>query len=118
MIHTKDIIRRIEENLLVINDFESDEKTGDVVLFELVARNKPDRETFSKNRFIAKVVDQITRYLLKDNQITIRGLGTFYRLPGRQGKVNNGFTGEKQDPKYKWRIKFTPTRAFRDIICK
>jgi nucleoid DNA-binding protein len=68
--------------------------------------------------FLALTVSKIYETLLKNGKITIVGLGTFYRLPARKGKVYNGFIKEWVDPTYKWRIKFIPNNTFKDIICK
>jgi nucleoid DNA-binding protein len=70
------------------------------------------------NTFLALTVAFIYEHLSKDGMLVIKGLGTFYKIPARKGKVYNGFTGEKVNTRYEYRIKFVPNETFKNIICK
>jgi len=62
------------------------------------------------------MIEKIIHKLLTNKKATIFGLGTFYLLPRRKGKVS-GF-GEDKEIRYNNRIRFIPSINLKDKTCK
>lgn len=61
--------------------------------------------------------DLIKKGLKEDKKFRIWGVGTLELLPARKGKFYNMHTGEWTDKtSRKWRVKFTPTHAFKEWL--
>jgi nucleoid DNA-binding protein len=63
-----------------------------------------------------EIVKKIRDKLEKDNKCTVVGLGTFYRLERRKGKVFGLGEGKKQ--KFSKRIKFKASLGIKKDLCK
>jgi nucleoid DNA-binding protein len=66
------------------------------------------------------MIELITTELKENKRIVIKGFGVFELLPRRKGKVNCYLKQAqgKSEPRYKYRIKFTPAKPLKEKICK
>lgn len=74
----------------------------------------------NKNFVIDFVLELIMDELLETKRVVIKGFGVFELLPRRKGKVNCYLKQAqgKADPRYEWRIKFTPAKPLKEKLCK